>query len=62
MHERKYKIENNRLVKRCDEGYTPIDEEELWGVPVKDQPQLDPERNYFDENQPIINHEGHEGK
>jgi len=36
----------------CDD-YEPIDEEMLYGVPVEDLPEQDPERNYFDEGQPI---------
>ena len=38
----------------CDDVYKPIDDEMLWGVPVDDQPEPDPERNYFDEHQPVI--------
>ena len=41
----------------CDEGYKQIDEEMLYGDPVGEQPQPDPERNYFDEGQLIKNHE-----
>jgi len=33
--------------------YKTISDEELWGVPVEDQPETDPERNYFDEGQPV---------
>jgi len=31
----------------------PITDEELWGVPDGDQPDTDPNRNYFDEHQPF---------
>jgi len=31
----------------------PIRDEELWGVPPEDLPELDPERNFFDEQQPV---------
>jgi len=32
----------------------PITEEELWGVPPEDLPEPEkPERNHFDEHQPI---------
>jgi len=41
----------------CEDGYNQIDEEMLYGVPVEDQPQTDPERNFFDEGQAIIHHE-----
>jgi len=34
-------------------GYQPIDEEMLWGVPVEDQPDPNPDRNFFDEQQAI---------
>ena len=33
--------------------YEPLTDEELWGVPVDEQPNPDPERNYFDESQAI---------
>lgn len=32
----------------------PISDEELWGVPLVDLPGPDPGRNYFDENQSIV--------
>ena len=35
-------------------GYEPIDDEMLWGVPVDELPQADPERNIFDEQQAIV--------
>ena len=31
----------------------PITDEELWGVPVEGQPDSDPDRNYFNEQQAI---------
>ena len=34
--------------------YEPISDEELWGVPPADLPETDPRRNYFDENQAVI--------
>lgn len=37
----------------CDEDYKPIDEEMLYEVPVEEQPQSDPKRNFFDECQPV---------
>jgi len=37
----------------CDEDYKQIDEEMLYGVPVEDQPEPDPDRNFFDEGQPV---------
>ena len=36
----------------------PITDEELWGEPPEDQPDPEPERNYFDEHQAIVKHEG----
>ena len=46
----------------CESEYKPIDDEMLWGVPVDDQPEQDPERNYFDEHQPIILPEGNDNE
>jgi len=37
----------------CDEGYKPIDDEMLWGVPPEEQPKPDSERNFFDEGQGV---------
>ena len=31
----------------------PIRDEELWGIPPGDLPEQDPERNFFDEQQPV---------
>ena len=39
----------------CEEQYKPIDEEMLYGVPVEEQPKTDPDRNFFDEHQAIVN-------
>jgi len=39
----------------------PITDEELWGVPDGDQPDTDPDRNYFDEHQPIDNRQSEIG-
>ena len=35
------------------QAYEPIDDEMLWGVPIDEQPQDDPDRNIFDEQQTI---------
>ena len=40
----------------------PITDEELWGVPVEDQPAADPDRNYFDEQQGITGKDEDHGK
>ena len=37
-----------------DDDYEPIGDETLFGVPVDELPDLDPERNFFDENQAIV--------
>ena len=42
--------------------YKTISDEELWGVPVEDQPQADPDRNYFDEQQAITGKDDDDGK
>lgn len=34
--------------------YEPIGDETLFGVPVDELPEPDPTRNYFNENQAII--------
>jgi len=31
----------------------PITDEELWGVPPADLPELDTDRNFFDEQQAV---------
>lgn len=43
----------NREPMKQKRSYKPINDEELWGVPVKDQPEPDLERNFFDEAQKI---------
>ena len=37
-----------------DDDYEPIDDEMLFGVPIEDLPETDSDRNYFDENQAVV--------
>lgn len=37
-----------------DDDYEPIGDETLFGVPVDELPDPDPDRNFFDENQAIV--------
>jgi len=41
--------------------YEPIDDEMLWGIPVDEQPQDDPDRCFFNEQQAIFATEHTEG-
>jgi len=42
------------MAKKKTQTYEPIDDEMLWGVPADEQPQANPDRNIFDEQQSIV--------
>ena len=37
-----------------DDDYEPIGDETLFGVPIDDLPETDSDRNFFDENQAVV--------